>query len=189
MDQDSQLSEKGYTVAEAVVVVSVITVISLVVLASFPGLKESGALNRAARGLALGIRQAQNMSLAVTQIGSASGPVIPPAVGTNLSLNQPQAFSIFADLVFNRKYVASEDALIKTENFERGVKIQNLLGYNPDPASHTAVHILFAAPEATIFLTDGNGIDIGNRVDIELVSPSGEKRTIVVRTSGQVSIK
>jgi len=183
-------SQEGYTMTEMVVVLSIVTLISSVVLASFSGFSEQGALSRSSRELALGIRQAQNMSLAVTQIQTQSGPIIPRAVGVRLTLSKPQSFIIFADLVLDFKYNALEDKLIGEESsFQRTTRIKSLTAYNPNPANYSTVHLIFVAPEATVFLTDENGASIGDKLEIKLSTVSGQEKIITVRTNGQISIK
>lgn len=183
----------GYTMVEMVVILSIVTAVSSVVLFSFTGLSEGAALNRSARELALAIRQAQNMSLAVTQISVGSPPVaqIPPAVGIRLNTGEPNIYFLFADLPnVDNKYSGESEKIPGTQiTFERRVKINRIL--DESGTSKPLVHIIFAAPEATEIITDSAGsATLGEKVDIELVSPSGTlKRTITVRISGQVNIK
>lgn len=182
-------SGRGYTMIEVVVMLAIVTAISTVVLISFTGLNEGGAVNRSARELALAIRRAQNMSLAVTQVQTSSGPRIPPAVGLKLDRSNPTSYFTFADLVLDNKYVSAGDAQIGVdETFPRGTRINLLTG--PTGSPHTIVYIMFAAPEAVVTLSDINGASIGDKAEIEIVSASGlYKKRITVRTSGQVGIK
>lgn len=177
----------GFTMIEVVVMLSIITIISTVVLVSFTGLSESGAVNRSVRELALALRRAQNMSLAVAQVETSSGSRIPPAVGVRLDLTNPSAYFVFADLLFDKKYTADDAKIGSNENFPPGIRLSSLTG--PSGTSYALIHVIFAAPEAVTTLTDVDGASIGDRVDIEITSPSGQKKKVVVRTSGQVSIK
>lgn len=178
---------------EMVVILSIVTAISSVVLFSFSGLSEGAALNRSARELALAIRQAQNMSLAVTQIdvGSPPTPQIPPAVGIRLNTAEPNIFFLFADLPsVDNKYTGASEKIPGTQTtFERRVKINRII--DESGASKPLAHIIFVAPEATLVLTDEAGAaTLGEKINIELSSPSGNlKKTVTVRVSGQVSIK
>lgn len=178
---------------EMVVMLAIITAISSVVLFSFTGLNEGAALNRSVRELALAIRQAQNMSLAVTQLEVGSPPTkqIPPAVGLHLSLAEPDRYFLFADLPpADNKYSGPAERIPGSSAvFERRVKISKIAAEGGSAKS--LVHIIFSAPEANLALTDDLGAStLGEKVDIELVTPSGDlKRTLSVRISGQISIK
>lgn len=173
---------------EAVVMLAIVIAISAVVLFSFTGFNEGAALNRSSRELALAIRRAQNMSLAVTQIQTSAGPRIPPAVGLKLSTLAPATYFTFADLLHDNKYASADDAKIGSDaTFERGIKLDSLK--DKDGVARATVHIIFAAPEATVFLGDENGVSVGDKLDITLKTPAGQTRTVVVRTSGQVSVR
>lgn len=182
----------GFTVIETVVSITILTILSAVTLISFTALNEGGALARSARELALAIRRTQNVSLAVTSIEVGSPPVreVPPAVGVRLVQNQ-STYLLFADRVSSRdfKYSGASEKVGKDESFLRAVKVATLTAYPVGtPVLYSTIHILFSAPEATVFLSDENGISVGDRAEIELATPSGRKKTIVVRTSGQVSV-
>ena len=188
-------SKDGFTLVEAMVIIAVITVISAQAIFSFAGLHEGSAINRSTRELALAIRKAQNMAFAVTQVEAGGTYIIPQAVGVRLSsADKPERYFIFADLVAggarDNKYVAGDDAKIGSDGvFERGVKITSLK--DKDGNSIPTAHIMFAAPEAVIALTDGDGNQfVSDKIDIELKSASGRlTKTITVRTSGQVGVK
>lgn len=189
--------------AEMVVILSIMTVISAIVLFSFTGLSERGAINRSARELALALRSAQGMSLAVTQVGVGSPPVnkIPPAVGIKF-IRGTNNYQIFADLnPRDFKYTDSNEKIGDPKVMEKSVHIDSLIYYDVlgIAGSAGAAHIIFAAPEATMEITDSNGVTLGNgeRLEIQL-SPSAAAscqeiinpcKKVIVRTSGQINIK
>lgn len=189
---------RGFTIVEIVVMLAIITAVSAITLVSFSGLHEGAALNRGARELGLAIRRAQNMSFAITRIDTQTGPVIPPAVGVRLSAGSPNYF-LFADIVEDYRYSTElgaglVDAKVTGTDvaFEGGVKVGSLTAYDDLGSPHTAslAHVLFIAPEAVVMFTDADGNSLGEVLEIRLVSGSGQlQKTIVVRTSGQVSIK
>lgn len=178
----------GFTMVEAVVMLGILTAVSAVVLFSFTGFNEGAALNRSARELALSIRKAQNMSLAVTQVPTVNGPKIPPAVGLKLSTLTPSTYFLFADMVRDNKYTASDDAKIGNDTtLERGIRVDSLK--DKDGVAHATAYVIFSAPEATTFLGDDNGGSIGDKLDVSLKTPAGQIRTITVRTSGQINVR
>lgn len=179
----------GFTTIEIVVILAIISVISTLVLVSFTGLNEGGAVNRSARELALALRRAQNMSLAVTQVPTSAGLRNAPAVGLKLDRNNPNSYFLFADLLQDGKYSAADDAKIGADEvFPRGIKINLITGGSG--VSFPVAHIIFAAPEATVTLSDGSGTTIGNVIEVEIITASGlQKKTVTARTSGQISIR
>src|SRR3989344_5941766 len=178
---------EGFTMVEIVVMLSIITAISGIVLASFTGLNESSSTNRSSRELALAIRRAQNMSLAVTQIEAGSPPTsqIPPGIGVRLDSTDPTKYFLFADLApANFKYNGTEEKITTTETiFERRVKINRMVGEAGQ--EYSTIHVVSPAPEATLFITNESGVAIsGDKIDVELISPSGQlKKTVTIRVS------
>jgi len=179
---------------EVVVMLVIITAVSATVLVGFGSTRESASLNRSSRELALAIRRAQNMSLAVTQIDTSAGPKISPAVGVALAQGR-ETYFLFADLAGPNKYDGAGDEKIPRDQdlaFERGVRIKSLIYYDDAGRRETVptAYIIFAAPEAAMTLSDANGRGLGEILEVELVSHSGQlAKRITVRTSGQVSIK
>lgn len=187
--EDMQFSRAGFTLIEAAVTLAIIVTISAVVLFSFSGFTGGAALNRSIRELALAVRKTQNMSLAVRQIDTPSGPVIPLAVGMQMNIAASNTYFVFADILRNNKYDAGSDVKIgSNETFERNVRISSLTDQAGAPQA--TVHIMFAAPEAAMTLADGNGASIGEKIDVRLTTPTGSlTKKMTVRTSGQVSIQ
>ncbi len=188
----------GFTMVEVVVMMSIVTVISGIVLVSFTGLHEGAALNRSARELALAIRRAQNMSLAVTQIETPfAGPRIPPAIGIRFEQGAGTYF-VFGDFNRDNRYggelVEDERDVRITGDavFEGNVKIKSVAYHDAfnNRQQVPVLYVVFAAPEAAVTLAGADGAVLGDLAEIELVTASGQlTKRIVARTSGQVSIK
>lgn len=186
----------GFTVAEIVVVLAVIIGVSSMVLVSFSGLNEGTSINRSVRELALALRKTQNMALAVTQIDVGGSPVIPSAVGVRLKKDEASYF-LFADVnPVDNMYNGSTEKISGADTFlQPRVRINRI--YNQDNTEYNIAYILFASPEATIILThneDPNELPpvtlvSGDRISIEFSTASGQKKTVIIRESGQISIK
>lgn len=188
MTKHAKTASAGFTMIEAVVALAMVMALSAAVMFSFSGLTSSAAISRSSRELGLSIRRAQNMSLAVTRIDTSSGPLIPAAVGVRLDTANPSSYLLFADLVRDNRYNPADDAQIGPSiSFERGVTVSQITGQG---GGESVAHVMFAAPEAAVALTDSSGASIGDRITIELVTPQGTlTKEITVRTSGQISIK
>lgn len=180
---------------EMVVMLSIVTIISAMVLFSFTGLSEGGALNRSSRELALALRRAQDMALVVNQVEVGTPPVsqIPPAVGIKLSRGATD-YKIFADLnPRDNKYTSSDEDIGAPQILERNTRISAIYYYDAFSSRRpvASAHIIFAAPEAVMSITDESGSPrLGEKLEVELITPTrGTTKKITVRTSGQINIK
>ena len=191
--------------AEMVVILSIMTVISAIVLFSFTGLSERGSINRSTRELALALRNAQGMALSVTQVGVGDPPIkkIPPAVGIKF-IRGTNNYQIFADLnnpTRDWKYTDSSEKIGGPRTTEKSVRINALYYIDPVGQVRSAVsaNVIFTAPEATIEIKNGNGDQLGNGEQLEIeLTPSANVsceealnpcKKILVRTSGQINIR
>lgn len=184
----------GFTLVEIVVILGIVTAISALVLFGFGGFNEGVSLHRATRKLALDIRRAQNMAIATAQVSVGDpNPAlrIPPAVGVRLDRGEPLLYFLFVDLrPLDFRYGGGGEKISNSNTaFDRGVRIRRLI--NTDETEYAAVHIIFTSPESDIHITDNNGNTIpGDLISVELASASGTtKKTVTIRTSGQISIK
>lgn len=193
---------KGFTMIEIVVIISMILILSLVILSNFGGINERSLINRGARDLALAIRKAQNMSMAVTQVTLASGEIAtPPAIGVKISSlpGENNTYTLFADVIApNYRLDEGEQILGETGIFERNIIIKTVKdasGSLVGGSSNNMVYIFFAAPEADISIRNYNGIEIfGERAEVELGTSSQRpgpllQKKLLVTTSGQITIK
>ena len=187
----------GFTLVEVVITMMIMVTISGIVLVSFTGLHEGTAVNRSARELALALRQAQNMSLAVAEVDTRAGPKIPGAVGVRVGVGLPIYF-LFADLTRDNKYdpgsiLTEPDTKIGSDRvFEGGARV-SALTYSDDlgqTRSLLIAQLMFLVPDASILMTDQDGNQIGDTLHIEIASGSGAlKKNVTIRTSGQISIQ
>src|SRR3989344_2647880 len=123
---------EGFTMAEMVIILSIMTVISAIVLFSFTGLSERGAITRSTRELALALRSTQGMALAVTQVEVGVTPVkkIPPAVGIKF-IRGTNNYRIFADLKpRDNKYTGGDENIGEARTMEKSVRISSLNYYD-----------------------------------------------------------
>lgn len=183
--REDKNSTSGHTVIEMVVITGIIVTVSALLLINFSGLNETVALNRSTWELGLALRKTQNMALAVTEVVVPP----PPAVGVRLSTLNPATYFTFADQNGDNIYTSPSEIKIGADMvFERGVKIYRITGQRNN--EYSTVHVLFSAPEAVMVIADENGESIGNKIDVELISPSGTlTRTLTVWTTGQITFQ
>lgn len=191
-------SPAGVTMIEIIVTAGIITFVSAIIMVSFTGINQGAALNRAERDLALGIRQAQNMSLAVRKVRVGNPPILQlvKRIGIHFSAQGPDStkFFLFADVDGDGRYTPSNfEKIPQTEvPFDRGITIFTL---NDNVSTqYKEADIIFRAPEATMSI---NGTKLDNTrvaitsdpLTVTLQTPTGETKTVKTRISGQIIIK
>lgn len=170
----------GFTLMEAVVVLGIITMLSSVTLISFSGVSDALALRRERYQVALALREAQNMALAVRLL---SGGVTAPAYGVRLQQNSSTYF-LFADSNNNRIFDGADTKIGSDRIMEKGIKVN---AFNP---SSGTVYLSFASPEADVRIANGSGGNLGEWIEITLSNRSGNMTSrLRVRTSGQVTLR
>ena len=192
----------GFTALEMVVVLAIFTAISAQVLVSFTGLNEGVALYRSTQELALNIRKAQNMSIAVSQLpGFILNPpyTSPPAIGVFLSTLPSEAGSYFLFVdhnIHNYVYdagasptekIPDSDTQLLGHVYIKSIQYLNAGSLVDVPAGRAFV--VFDATEGTLHFTAGFGFDLQDYLEITLVTPSGRTKQLILRTSGQINIK
>lgn len=183
----------GFTAIELVVSLAIITLVSAQIFVSFSGLGQGVTLNRAIQELIGEIRKAQYSAIAVIYTPDSGLPPS-PSVGMRISAvagATPQVLRFIdrndcSGCVQNNKYDAAQNEKIGEYTLPANMKIHRLL--DDQGNTYDTVHILFQVPEAAVLLSKQNGTAFpGNRLDIELASTSGLKKTITVRITGQIN--
>lgn len=183
----------GFTMIEIVIMMAIITAVSAIVLFKFTALNDSAFLNRSTHELALSIRRAQNMALAITQVDVGGIGTIPPAYGVRLSQAASDAdqYIIFGDVINDFIWNAGDDAMIDgIQFFSRSIKVKEITGCAI--SCPQKINIMFKAPESVMeFHDDSDGTLLSeDTLTIMLTTQAGDlTRKIIVKTSGQVSIK
>lgn len=177
----------GFTMVEVVLMLGIIVFISSIVLANFPSVSGSINVQKTAQGFALNLRRVQNQALAVRAVQGPSGPVVPPAVGINITTAAQTTYIMFADMNTNRVYDAASDIIIETVSVESRARLFELRDELNNP--QTVINIVFTAPtaDATIYNVSTS---IGLSALIRFRADSGGIiRSVRVRTSGQIVVE
>lgn len=187
----------GFTAIELVVSLAIIVLVSAQILVSFSGIGQNAGLNRTVQELIGEIRKAQYSAIAVIYAPNSGLPPS-PSVGMRISTvagATPQVLRFIdrndsactpAPCVQNNKYDAAQNEKIGEYALPANMKINRLL--DDQGNTYNTIHILFQVPEAAVLLSKQNGTAFpGNRLDIELASTSGLKKTITVRITGQIN--
>ncbi len=180
----------GFTVIEVIVAMSIMLFISAQVLVSFSSLRENATLTRGAQEFAFNIRRAQNMALAVAPVTIGGVSHIPQSIGIRISSKEGSntKYFFFSDINDDKKYTDPSERIEPDINLPQGIIMSAINGAIP---GNPEVHILFYSPEASMLLTNFNGLTIPAPfipLKVTLNGPAGGTRVVTVRMSGQVSV-
>ena len=198
---------RGFSILELIVALSIFVIISSVLLFNYNSFNKRIALDTLAHQVAQWVRDAQVSAMSVKRARADTGKF--PGYGLHFDMNIPDSFIYFADINGNKRYDSGGvcgDVLSECERevkILQGNKLYSLCGDLPSGAVTTppcgalggsqAFDILFLRPDpdAMIF-GDLNGASFPtaySRSEITVTSPKNYQRTVVIWTTGQVSVR
>lgn len=184
----------GFTMVEVVILLAIFSLVASVVLVSFPAFSQRINIQRTAVNLALSLRKAQNMAFAVRQAPTAP-PQVPPAYGLYFNrVAMPNSYLIFADFSPagspNGRYdPPPRDTLIETVTLGPGItwgEFTSDLGGANQPQD--ILNVSFSVPEARVGIANA-AQSVGESAEIVLLGRTGIRRSIILRTTGQISVR
>lgn len=181
----------GFSVLELLIAITIITLTSAMVLISFTGVRGRTAVNRAAREFALAARRVQNISLSVSEVEVGFRSPTAQTVGLSI-VSDSSNYTMFLDKNENGIYEMSQDSRIALSTFPDGIRVRSIKYTDITNVQRTisVAHMVSVAPEAILRFTDISGGTLGETLEIEVGTPAGDAvRTVVIRTSGQISVK
>jgi len=203
----------GFTLVELIVVIGIVALIASITLANFPKLRSSITLDQEVRKVSVALRRAQQFAMGVRRFDDTLPPDFAacseffkaqfPAYGVVLfagsSLND--SYAIYADPDCNNESATYSGDLIQEFEFEHGVRVEKICLDidNPevdcsDDSEYTKLDIWYIRPGPRVSLTayqdTGTVKNASNSAKITFKSTdSGLKKSIIVRTTGQITIK
>lgn len=195
----------GLTFIELIVVIGIFAAISGVVLFNFTGFSTNISLQNLANQIALQIKQSQTDAISgknptlFTGFSNFDESPVRPSYGVHFDKSTPDKFKYFMDLDNDRYYdtiglcdgqVQSSSECINEITIQTGDTVTELAVYSSssDPCRST-LDIVFKRPFPDAYFATENGIESVPNVGIEITSPKGAKKTIVISTPGQIEIK
>lgn len=198
----------GFSIIELIVTLSIFVVISSVLLFNYNSFNKRITLDMLAHQIGQWVRDAQVSAMSVKRARADTGKF--PGYGLHFDMTKPDRFVYFADVNGNKRYDTGGVCGDPTSECEREVKILQgnklyaLCGDVPSGAISTTecisplgaslrFDILFLRPDpdAKIY-GDLNGASFPtpySRAEIIVTSPTDYRRTIVVWTTGQISVR
>ncbi|QSH39325.1 prepilin-type N-terminal cleavage/methylation domain-containing protein [Candidatus Kaiserbacteria bacterium] len=190
--QNTFLAQAGFTVIELIVVVGILGVISSITLTSYSKFGGQILLRNLAYDVALSIRQAQVYGISArsflgAQFASGHGVYFDFAEGSN-------KFFLYTDTDGNNFYTSAGTEWVETFSIGRGHSIDRLCvpsGPSSENCAITSMDILFKRPEpdAIIRASVGGSFTQYDRARIVLDSPQGNKLSVLIESTGQISIQ
>lgn len=195
-------SSKGFTLAELMIVISIVSVISTVVMFGYRQFSDRLALTSAAQEIAISIREAQSYGVSVRQ-SSVSSQDFDKGYGIYFSVDDPSYYYLFVDLNDDQKYENPSNCTgecVSKNEIRNSVRISQVCGASfggsiscPVNPSVRALNVSFIRPnpDARVRFTNSGGGFFGNLYKtgrVELTSPLGNKMRVDVENTGQIYI-
>ncbi len=174
--------QKGFSLIEMLVVMSIIGILSTVVILNFRQGGRETSLRQVAQRVASDIREAQTMTLGAKRYAGEA------RCGYGISYKDPTTYIVYVgpsskdvdcDLVTSRNYGAAEDSIVETVKV-LDVKIEFVKPF-PD--------IFFQPPNPTTYIDNKDLIQSNTPADIELTTATGDTKKILVYPSGLVEVQ
>src|SRR3989344_8845438 len=181
--QGSETFRAGFTTFELVIAIAIMTMTSAMVLISFSGIHKRTAVNRAAREFALAVRRVQNISLSITEVEAGFRPTTAQTVGIKIASGSSD-YTIFLDKNENGIFGAGDTVIGRVAELTGGVQVRTIKYVDAAGVQRliSAAHIIVVAPEATVRFTAALGGTVGDVLEIEIGTPSGDAvRTETIR--------
>jgi prepilin-type N-terminal cleavage/methylation domain-containing protein len=201
------MKNKGFTLIELMVTVTIMMIMTLVVFFNYDRFNESSLLNSYAYDLSLTIRQAQTYGMAAKQgFGSQSASIDTDTIGsTDFTRSYGVHFDstvgatplkLFVDSGTPPNGVYDNGEELQSFTFQRGVKLSKLCVTvaGPPPSedcSRTSLDITFTRPDPDATISSG-GVAIDGVSMAKIVLYNNDEsigRAVVVYPVGQISVQ
>ena len=180
-----QNNNYGFTLAEIMVSIAVITIFSTISFASFTSYKRQGAIDAAAQKLTSDFRKIQGYALSLKEFNSGAGFVIPKGGWGMYMRTQPASenknYIAFADYdTPYQTYQSSAEYFFNYSLVDAHISDIKLEQSNHTVISRNQANITFEPPVPTVHICANNASDCDYiSVQIELVSDTSEATSTV----------
>lgn len=184
---------KGFTLAELIIVIAIIAIISAITLFNNAKLNSSILLANTAYEISLIIRDAQVSGLG-SKVFNNGVMATTSNQGVYVNINEPNKIVFFADKNKDDRYTVSaleENQIYNIENKRAGkiLKICKISGSNCQEISELNILFKRPNPESYFWYTDGGSLTSHNgSVVINVGFEDGDCRSILIYKTGAIQI-
>ncbi len=182
--------EQGFTLIELLVVIAIITILPLVVVSDFPGIRLKFALSRAVHTFAQDVRNTQDLALSsfdfVDRFGVAQD-ISGYGIFVDLTSLGNAQYVIYADHYPGNGSYDQLDYIVKTVDFgtqEQGIIISQIGNVQGQQAS-----INFVPPNPDISITELSGSNTSVDIVFSLESDPEVFKMVSINKSGLVEVR
>lgn len=173
----------AFTLVELLVSVAIFTLITTVAVFNNAQFNGNVILSNLAYEVALSVRQAQFYGITVKQ---SSTNTFDAGYGMNFNIATPSSYILFEDKPTPNKIYDAGEAL-ETYMLRKGNLISRIcLSQGGTCSSYPSVDISFVRPNPDAFIKYAGSTY--SKAEICVSSPSGNKRKVVVESTGQISV-
>ena len=183
----NNIFEKGLTLTEMLVVISIVIVFSSMVFANYGKGQESMALERAGQKLGQDLRRAQEMAMAGSFNSSTN------AVGIYFNESTATSYILYYNYSTdpaNFYYQSGTDLSKEVITIEKGIKICNIKDNNVDVLNNY-ISVSFAPPEPVTRIENsntGHDVSIILAPETEVCATTTKTRTVKVNNVGRIEV-
>lgn len=201
--QKTSSGTRGFTLIELLISIAIFGIMTALLVVKYGTFNDSVLFTNLAYDVAVTIRTAQTYGLSVRNgEGSCNDPDtrFQCAYGVHFDVgSKPNSFTIYSvvpeeDNELSMDYIAGNPHTdVSTYTLKRGVVIQGVcaadIEANCTPVD-TSLDIVFKRPDPSAILCfSAIACSTLTHSEIVLQSPSGETRTVVVKSNGQISVR
>jgi Tfp pilus assembly protein FimT len=189
MSKLQRTSQAGFTLTELVVSIAIMIFIMALILVNYAKFDSGIVLTNLAYDVGLSVRKAQTYGISVQGKNTGVTLNFTYPYGIHFDINSPQSYLIFADMNNNGQYDVAGNEKVEGYMLRSPYRIQKLCT-GSCTSTLTTIDILFQRPnpDARIY---ANTVQTNEAAEIHLYSAqdTASTRKILVRTTGQISIK
>lgn len=208
----------GFTITEIVIVVGIISLMSTLILARIPALRDQTRVSASAANIKKVILEARRRSTSIVEFKAGSG--VFPSYGVSIDLGAPGQVTVFADCklddnndgtINDQDYfyydpssttippncpAPNSNGFVENVLLEKGITIKAIRTFNSNPTnlitstSQFKGSVEYLRPEPSIWISDESNTLIGlGGLAIDIANASGNyKKTIVIWITGNIEV-
>lgn len=180
MFSSSILKNKGFTLVELLVTISIMGILLGILIFNFPKGKQQLALQRSAHKILQDLKAVQESSMSA-KAEECPGEVNARGFGAYFDQSSPNSYILFADCDNSHTYNYGDKNLKSPQvDLEKGIKISSLSPNSP-------LSVVFSPPSPTTYI---NGYTIYDaQLTISLESDVSKTKTIKINKAGLIEIE